>query len=426
MYFNEGMIGSGHAWSDLVSRVEQAKHCVSVLFVPAVTADGRYQARGVVSLTDKQRRDIDSNGDGIVSRPEMLQFLKQHPEISVSVLLTRRENEQKKRRQTFQSPSPQKKRRTDDGANNLEDVYVGVVKNLILSRDPPFGFIRPDKGDADIYFNEWMLGSGHEWTELVSRVEEARHPVSVIFVPAASVDGRMHARGVVALTAKQRSDLDANGDGAVSRSEMLHFLKLHPDISVSVLLTKGDAERQEKSRERDLLYQRQEAAEHELHRQREQENKRAVDLRALAKDLRQQGKHQEAADLEKEAKQCSQRAYKLKLQVAALDWKNNESMFEHVMQNGHEGRMQDGSWVDLHGLSADFAAHKVQEVLDAARKANVKSVEIITGAGRGSGAAGPKIKPRILTLLIEQAHLGKLSYTEMPHGGSFLVTLLSK
>merc|ERR1711953_369718 len=108
--------------------------------------------------------------------------------------------------------------------------------------------------------------------------------------------------------------------------------------------------------------------------------------------------------------------------------KNDEEMFEYVQTNEHPDREQDGTWIDLHGLSVDFAVSKTTDfLLDAKEKKDAGSlsdpVQVIYGAGHHSGRGGPQIKPAILKLLGDPpAALTGVTY-EVGTVGSCKVTL---
>ena len=56
--------------------------------------------------------------------------------------------------------------------------------------------------------------------------------------------------------------------------------------------------------------------------------------------------------------------------------------------------------LDLHGETSHAARTRVAQFLAATARAHPGSlVHVVTGRGRGSGAAGPKLRPMVATLL---------------------------
>jgi len=147
------------------------------------------------------------------------------------------------------------------------------------------------------------------------------------------------------------------------------------------------------------LFQKQDGAEDALYLKRDAENAEAKRLRDEADRLWQAGERDKAKELHVKAKQHQEQARTWKQKAMDLDWKHNEEMFEYVQTREHSGQARDGTWIDLHGLSADFAVHKTLEALNAAVKRGLPTVEVITGAGHHSGKSGPVVKRRIKALL---------------------------
>jgi len=309
---------------------------------------------------------------------------------------------------------------------------TGRVARLVnLADKPPFGFIKPSDGGADLYFNERVLGSGQSWeafAEIVSMSEPGTAPV--MFVKS-EYSGRPQAKGVIALTDEQVKEADADADGDITAEEMEEYLKAHPELQESSL-TKREREykrsqqkyeqeqneNEEESKARDELFQRQDAAEDALYKKRDEENAEAKRLRDEAQPLWDAGDKEACKEMQAEAKKHQELARQYKQQAVDLDWTNNEEMFEYVQTKEHEGRERDGTWIDLHGLSVDFAEHKTHEALESAQENSVSSLEIITGAGNHSGKGGPKVKVRIHEMLNEK----ELKFEEAT-AGSVTVTL---
>lgn len=295
------------------------------------------------------------------------------------------------------------------------------------SRDPPFGFITPESGGADLFFNERLLGDGKTWGEFM-HLATAHEFAPVVFVLSDGHDGRPQAKGVVVLLGSDVHMLDSERRGQLTAHELARFWASHPKLE-QALLTQQERDSQrraeewqhlrdaneEKSASRSKLFQKQQGAEDALYKKRDAEHAKAVALRAeaqklweAAQRLRDDGHYQhqrasamqdQAKSLQAKAKINDSQARAFKEEAVALDWKHNEEMFEHVQNTENCQRARDGTWVDLHGLSADFAEHQVLEFLLKARERRIRQAEIITGAGRHSGKDGPVIKHRVEALL---------------------------
>lgn len=303
----------------------------------------------------------------------------------------------------------------------------GRVKRLMPSRDPPFGFIAPESGGGDLFFNERLLGDGKTWGEFL-HLAKAHEFAPVVFVLSDGHNGRPQAKGVVVLHEGDVHMLDSERRGQLTARELARFWASHPKLEQALLIQQErDSQRraeewqhlhdsnEEKSLLRSKLFQKQQGAEDALYKKRDEEHAKAMALRDEAQKLweaaqrvREDGQHQhqrasamqdQAKSLQAEAKINDLQARSFKEEAVALDWKHNEEMFEHVQGTENRQRARDGTWVDLHGLSVDFAEHKVLEFLSSAREKHIRQAEIITGAGRHSGKDGPVIKHRIEALL---------------------------
>eukprot|EP00928_Gymnodinium_smaydae_P090632 TRINITY_DN74402_c0_g1_i1.p1 TRINITY_DN74402_c0_g1~~TRINITY_DN74402_c0_g1_i1.p1 ORF type:complete len:352 (+),score=110.00 TRINITY_DN74402_c0_g1_i1:61-1116(+) len=313
---------------------------------------------------------------------------------------------------------------------NGESLCVGRVKK-VLDRRPPFGFIQPDDGSPDLYFNEKLLGDGTTWAQFLAKVKEYDVGNAPVVYVREEYGDRAQAKGVVLLEEGSMKDLDADDDGLISRNELEAFLAAHAELKAAsvtkqereYLKSKEKYEEQKEedealAKKRDALYQRQDAAEEKLYKLRDSENAEAKRLFDQGQKLWEQGERDKAKAAQAEAKKHQAKAREYKRQAVDLDWKNNEEMFEWVQKNEHAGQKRDGSWIDLHGLSADFAEQKTMEFLDAAKKKGLAEVQVIPGAGHHSGKGGPVVKRRIIQLFREK----RIQYTEET-AGSMIVKL---
>lgn len=330
---------------------------------------------------------------------------------------------------------PAKRRRTllEAGSKTElgETLLVGRVKRLVDSRTPAFGFLTPESGGVDLYFNEDLLSEKQTWKEFVQIVKEYDPGKAPVLYVSNEFRGRLRAKGIFAIDNEEMKHLDEDHDGVVSERELTDFIAARPELKDAsrtkrereFLRAREERQEQEEEHEaeaeaRDKLFKRQEAAEDSLYKLRDDETEKAKAIFEEGNRLWSMGEKNAARELHAEAKQHQQSARDYKRQAVALDWENNEEMFEYVQTTEHEGRSRDGTWIDLHGLSADFAVHKTRETLEKAEASDAKHVEIITGAGKHSGKSGPVVKPRIYALLRQQG----FKFTE-DTVGSVIVTL---
>jgi len=276
---------------------------------------------------------------------------------------------------------------------------LGRVKRVLADKSPPFAFLAPEGGGPDLYFNEHLLGQDLTWTEflqVVDQYDDRRAPA--LFIESKSAQGAARAEHVVPLSRDQFKELDQDGNSHISRLEALQFFEAHPDLGMYTA--------------RDLLYKRQQEAEDELWKQ-------FKDVKDRGDQLWREGEHLQAKELHKQA-------HELRQQISDLDLRNNEEMFEFVQTHDHEGETRDGTWIDLHGLTAAFAEQKTVQLLLDAKKRRIKNVLIITGAGIHSGKTGAAIKKRILPLLEHPPDsLEPLSFDEV-NAGAYRVTFISR
>eukprot|EP00931_Biecheleriopsis_adriatica_P066179 TRINITY_DN40580_c0_g1_i1.p1 TRINITY_DN40580_c0_g1~~TRINITY_DN40580_c0_g1_i1.p1 ORF type:complete len:601 (-),score=140.23 TRINITY_DN40580_c0_g1_i1:26-1801(-) len=170
------------------------------------------------------------------------------------------------------------------------------------------------------------------------------------------------------------------------------------------------------ARVRSELFARQRRAEDKVYLLRDQESETAKCLFKEGNLCWEAGDREMAAKLHAEAKRHQNLAQGYKQRAAELALKHCEEMFEHVQQNEHQGRIRDGSWIDLHGLSPDFAESRTAEAVAKAKHLGIAHLQVITGAGKHSGAAGPVVKQQVLSFLKEQ----NLPFREET-AGSFIV-----
>lgn len=91
-------------------------------------------------------------------------------------------------------------------------------------------------------------------------------------------------------------------------------------------------------------------------------------------------------------------AVKLRRDLEQLDWKMNAAMHKYVMEQADGS---DGSWIDLQGLSLEFALHKAKKFLFAcSADRDISEAEVVYSAGQ-QVARGPFVKGKILDFLQE-------------------------
>jgi DNA-nicking Smr family endonuclease len=324
-----------------------------------------------------------------------------------------------------------RKRDAEDDIETQGIVFCSGKVKTILDKSQPFGFIVPDDGGDDLFFNEGLLGSGHNWHDLKQQVSQS-HPqqLPVLFIRAECTGPHEQAKGVVVLSADQKSELRADSDGAILRDALAAFFTRYPHVKASVLRCNREQhhqqqveERERKVRKREGVHEKLVSTEESLYAKRSVEIKKANDLWAQAQELWNAGKHDESKKLQAQVKECNRRAQEYKEEAVKLEREANEKMFLYVMSTEHRGRVQDGTWIDLHGLTADFAEDKVKALLVAARQNGIGVVEVITGAGHHSADGRAHIKPKVRALLQNPpADLGSLTFTE-ENDGAFMVTL---
>jgi len=121
--------------------------------------------------------------------------------------------------------------------------------------------------------------------------------------------------------------------------------------------------------------------------------------------------HREALHAQKKALHAQKND--LRAQKEALEHAHREEMFNYVQDNEHEGRVRDGSWVDLHGCKVDYVTDYLfpQFLLDAVDK-HRDVVEVITGAGKHSVGGRSIIKSWVWTS--EDSLLNRAKRGEVP------------
>mmetsp|Transcript_6249 Transcript_6249/g.15514 ORF Transcript_6249/g.15514 Transcript_6249/m.15514 type:complete len:457 (-) Transcript_6249:102-1472(-) len=334
-------------------------------------------------------------------------------------------------------PPPEKKTRTGDASVDLATGQeLGSVK-ILFEREPPFGFVAPHNDGPDLYFNEGLLGGRMTWAEFKQMVREYPPGKAQVVYTLTEAFGRPRASDVVILNRDDLKDIDEDADDEVDPEELAIFLEKHPDLKEAsrtkqrreyerggVDYEKLNAEAEEESRHRDELFQRQDAEEDALYKKRDELNDEAQRLWAEADSCWDWGEHEKAKELQAKAKELQVQARDIKAQAVELDWKHNEEMFEYVQTKEHEGRERDGTWVDLHGLSMDFAKHATLEALASAKERGLKKVEVITGAGNHSGKGGPLIRPMVCSFLKHPpASLRPLTFADEGNPGAYTVWL---
>lgn len=314
-------------------------------------------------------------------------------------------NGRKRKRDETQTELLEKRKRQRNDSRAL-----GRIKSVHADKNPPFGFIMPEAGAPELYFNERLLAEDLNWVEflkVIDQYDDRRAPV--MFKASKSAEGNLRAELVMPLSREQLKELDKDSDGYISRKDALRFFEAHPDLGMHTL--------------RDLLYQKQQEAEDKLWKQYKAMRNEAAELRKEGQQLWANGQKQDAKAKHIKAKELQKQADELRRDITDLDWKHNQEMFEFVQNHQHKGETRDGTWIDLHGLTAQFAEHKALECLVNAQVGRIKHVVIITGSGIHSGRGGPAIKPKILNLLRHPPDsLGSLSFDEI-NAGAYRVTL---
>lgn len=301
---------------------------------------------------------------------------------------------------------------------------VGRIKRLLVDRQ--IGFISPEDGGEDLYFNAKLLSSQQSWEELIELAQKYEPGTAPVLFVRNEYRGRTQAKGVIVLDDAELKDLDSDMDGHLSPAELAEFLAKNPELQGASRTKqevewqrrqekwemekirkdkeyeeqqrKYDEEEEEAAKRRDQLFKRLEDAEDELYKKRDSANAEATKMHEEANKLWDSGSNDACKELQAEAKELRQLARQLKQQAVDLDWKNNEEIFEYVQTGEHKGRLRDGSWIDLHGLSVDFALAKTEEAIEEAQDKGLPALEVITGAGHHSGKGGARVKPRVASM----------------------------
>jgi DNA-nicking Smr family endonuclease len=79
------------------------------------------------------------------------------------------------------------------------------------------------------------------------------------------------------------------------------------------------------------------------------------------------------------------------------------------------GRVRVDASLDLHGLTAEAARRRLQQVLDEARAERLRCVRIVHGKGLRSGPAGPVLKTLVHATLRSYDGIG--AFTDAPPAG---------
>jgi len=294
------------------------------------------------------------------------------------------------------------------------DFFTGIVKCLVEKADkPPFGFIKPDDKGADYYFNEAALGEEKSWADFAAICHE--HEVDHDHAPVVfrKDPNRSHsAVGVVAVKVDEMKKYDTDHDHKIDQAEWERFMADHPHLEEAsqtkrerAFHWKQAAHEMEKeaaeaeAKRRDEVFGAFEEKEEAIYKRRDEANAKAAALRAEGEKLWGEGKKNEAKQKQAEARTFREEAVKLKREAEKFDWEKNEAMHKYVMENEHEGRAIDGTWIDLHGLNLEFSLHVVSGFLHSASDKGLKEVQVIYGAGHHSGAGGPVIKGKVQQLI---------------------------
>lgn len=327
---------------------------------------------------------------------------------------------------------------TPDG----EAQVAGRIKRLLIDRQ--IGFISPQDGGDDLYFNAKLLSSQQSWEEFVEVVQKYEPGTAPALFVRNEYRGRTQAKGVIVLEDAELEDLDCDMDGHISSAELAEFLSKNPELhgasrtkqevewqrrqekyetekmrrdeEYAEQQRKYDEEEEEAAKRRDELFKRLEDAEEELYKKRDAANAEATEMHEEANKLWESGSKDACKELQAKAKQQRQLARKLKQQAVDLDWQNNEEIFEHVQTEEHKGQTRDGSWIDLHGLSVDFALAKTKEAIEEAQDKGLSELQVITGAGHHSGKGGARVKPRVVAMFETEG----LSYKQDTPGSSIV------
>lgn len=110
-------------------------------------------------------------------------------------------------------------------------IVAGKVAVLRTDQAKPFGFLAPDAGGGNVYFNESSLGHRRNWSEfyaIACKYEDCHAPVS--FRVEVSRGGRQQAVGVVIHEPEEAALLDADGDGVITETELQAYLAAHPEL----------------------------------------------------------------------------------------------------------------------------------------------------------------------------------------------------
>ena len=97
-----------------------------------------------------------------------------------------------------------------------------------------------------------------------------------------------------------------------------------------------------------------------------------------------------------------------------------------VMRKLRRGQYAVECECDLHGLTVEQAKHVLVEFIDECLAMGSRCVRVVHGKGRGSGPAGPVIKPLVGSYLRKRAEVAAYVTTPPAHGGSGAVYVLLK
>ncbi len=97
-----------------------------------------------------------------------------------------------------------------------------------------------------------------------------------------------------------------------------------------------------------------------------------------------------------------------------------------ILRKLRRGQYAIESECDLHGLTAEQAKHVLVEFIDECLVLGLHCVRVVHGKGRGSGPAGPVIKPPAGSYLRKRAEVVAYATTLPEHGGSGAVYVLLK
>ena len=319
----------------------------------------------------------------------------------------------------------------------MAELQGGKVATIRAEAAKPFGFIAREAMGGNVYFNADSLGDNRSWDEfyaIACKFEDCHAPVTFRVELSR---GKEQAVGVVIHEPEEAALLDADGDGHVTEEELQAYLKAHPELDQRCR-TKWEVRQAQQqhdweARQADRAKKQQEWQQSQMDKaSRQQQHQQAYAARKTA-DKEENGRRQaikmrhsaEEQELRHQFNSCWETIHELeasrsevaigdydqlnriraeineqhenknslKAQEVALDHQHDEEMFNYVQDNEHDGRVRDGSWVDLHGCEMDYVQDYLfpQFLLHAVDKKHAM-VEVITGAGNHSEGGHSAVK----------------------------------